>query len=350
LCRLGRLANSITDGDSLDDTNSNSLSHISDGESSKGLVLGKWLDAHWLGGDHLDNGSVTRLDLGGVVFNLLTGSSVNLFEELVESAGDVRGMAIEDWGVSLLDFTRVVEDDDLSVKGLGLLGGVVLAIRSNVTTSDVLDGDVLDVETNVITRLATLSKLLMVHLNRLDFSSDVSGGKGDNHTGLDGTSLDSSYGHSSDTSNLVNVLEGKSERKVLWSLGWGDGIEGFQEGKSAGLSSGRGVLAPTLVPGHVLGGFDHVITVPARDGYEWYALGVVTNLLDVVADFLDDFFKSVLGVLGLGVVHLVDSDDELFNSERESEESVLTGLAVLSDTGFKFTNTGGDNKYGAISL
>jgi hypothetical protein len=46
----------------------------------------------------------------------LTGSPVNLFDELSELAGDVGGVAVEDWGVTGGDLTGVVEDNDLDVR------------------------------------------------------------------------------------------------------------------------------------------------------------------------------------------------------------------------------------------
>merc|ERR1712019_252812 len=162
-----------------------------------------------------------------------------------------------------------------------------------------------------------------MHLNGLDFSGHVSRGKSDNHTGLDGTSLDSSDRHSSDTADLVNVLERKSEGLADGRLRWVDGVEGLEEGLTSLFAAFLGLFAPTLVPGHVLRLFDHVVTVPARDGDKGDSLGVV---------------------------HLVDTDDQLFDSEGKGEKSVLAGLTVLSDTGFKFTDTGSDNEDGAVSL
>ena len=61
-------------------------------------------------------------------------------------------VAVKDWGVSRADLTGVVEDDDLGVEGVTTLGGVVLGVTGNVTTADFLDGNVLDVESDVVTR------------------------------------------------------------------------------------------------------------------------------------------------------------------------------------------------------
>jgi hypothetical protein len=52
----------------------------------------------------------------------------------------------------------------------------------------------------------------------------------------------------------------------------------------------------------------------------------------------------------LGRVHLVDGDDELADTEGEGKESVLSGLAILGDTGFEFTSTASDDENGTISL
>ncbi len=52
----------------------------------------------------------------------------------------------------------------------------------------------------------------------------------------------------------------------------------------------------------------------------------------------------------LGGIHLVDSDDELTDTEGEGEESVLAGLAILGDTSLKLTGTASDDEDSTISL
>jgi hypothetical protein len=81
--------------------------------------------------------------------------------------------------------------------------------------------------------------------------------------------------------------------------------------------------------------------VPARDGDESNRLGVVSNLLDKVGRLLDDFVKAGLGPFG--GVHLVDGNDELFDTQGVSQKSVFTSLTILGDTSFEFTDTSGDN-------
>lgn len=255
------------------------------------------------------------------------------------------GVAVEDWGVTGTDLTRVVEDDDLGVEGLGTLGGVVLGVTGNVTTTDLLDRDVLDVEADVVTG-DTLDKLLVVHLDGLDLSGDTSGGEGDDHTGLDDTGLDTTDGHRANTTNLVDILEGKTKGLVGGTAGRVDGVNGLEEGLTSGL--GLGLLLPTLVPGAVGGSLDHVVTVETGDGDEGNVLGVVADLLDEVGGLLDDLLVTLLGPLG--GVHLVDGDDELLDTEGVGEQSVLTSLAILGDTSLELTSTGGNDENSAVGL
>ena len=126
----------------LDDTDGNSLSHVTDGETTKGWVLVVGLDAHRLARHKLDDASITRLDELGVSFDCLTRTTVNFLKELSELASNVSSVAIKHWSVTSTDLTRVVKDDDLGVEGCGLLGRVVLRVGSNVSTADILHGHV----------------------------------------------------------------------------------------------------------------------------------------------------------------------------------------------------------------
>lgn len=342
---LGDLASLVGLDDRLDDTDGDGLTHVTDSETTERRVVSEGLNAHGLGGHHLDDGSITRLDELGAVLNRLAGTAVDLLKELGELASNVGSVAIEDWCVTGTDLTGVVKDDDLGVEGLGTLGGVILRVTGNVATTDLLDRDVLDVEADVVTR-DTLDKLLVVHLHGLDFSGHTSGGEGDDHAGLDDTSLDTADGNRANTANLVHILEGKAERLVGRTAGGVDGINGLEEGLSGRL--GLGLLLPTLVPGAVGGVVDHVVTVEAGDGDEGDVLGVVTDLLDEGRGLLDDLLVTVLGPLG--GVHLVDGNDELLDTKGVSEQGVLTGLAILGDTSLELTSTGSDNENSAIGL
>ena len=269
-------------------TYSDGLTHVTDGETTKRRIVGEGLNAHRLGWNHLDDGSITRLDELGVGLGGLTGTTINLLEELGELAGNMGSVAIKDWGISSTNLTRMVEDDDLSIEGLSTFGGVSLGVTADVSTANFLYGNVLDVESDIVTG-NTLNELFVVHLNGLDFSGDTSWGEGDDHAGLDNTGLDTADWHRANTTDLVDILKGKTER-LISRTGWRvNGIDGLEEGLAGGL--GLGLLLPSLVPGAVGGNVDHVITVEARDWHERNMLGVVSDLLDEVGGLLDDFLK-----------------------------------------------------------
>jgi len=324
----------------LDDTDSDGLTHVTDSETTQRRVVGESLNAHGLGGNHLDDSGITRLDELGRVLNRLTSTAVDLLKKLRELASNVGGVAIEDGSVTGTDLTRVVEDNDLGVERSGTQRGVVLGVTGDVATTDLLDGDVLDVEANVVTG-ETLGKLLVVHLDGLDLSGDVGGSEGDDHTGLKSTGLDTADGHSSNTTDLVDILEGKTEGLVGRTRGGVDGVNGLEQGLAGLLATSLGLLLPSLVPGHVGGLLQHVVAVETGDGDESDLLGVVANLLDERGGLLDDLL--VTGLRPLGGVHLVDGDDELLDTEGESEQSVLTSLAILGDTSLELTSTSGND-------
>ena len=153
------------------------LSHVTDGKTSQRRVIGESLDTHWLGGNHLDNGGITGLDELWRIFDGFTSTTVNLLQKLREFAGNVGSVAVEHWSVAGTDLAGVVEDNDLGVEGVGALGRVALGVTSNVTTTNFLDGDVFNIEADIVSG-KTFSKLLVVHLDGLDFSGDVGRGEG----------------------------------------------------------------------------------------------------------------------------------------------------------------------------
>lgn len=92
----------------LDDTDSNRLSHITDGESSEWGVFIVGLDAHWLAGNELDDGSITHLDKLGARFHGLARTTINLLDKLGKLASNVGCVAIQDWSVTSTNLTGVI--------------------------------------------------------------------------------------------------------------------------------------------------------------------------------------------------------------------------------------------------
>merc|ERR1712244_185179 len=157
------------------------------------------------------------------------------------------------------------------------------------------------------------------------------------------------HGHCSNASNFVDILEGQTKGLVGGPLGWDDGVKGVQEGGAGGVAL-LALNLPSLVPGHVLGGLQHVVSVPSGDGDEGNSRGVVADLLDESRHLLLDLLETSLGVGWLSGVHLVDSDDQLLDAQGVGQQGVLTGLAVLGDTSLEFTGAGSDNQDTTIGL
>ena len=238
------------------------------------------------------------------------------------------GMAIEDGGVSVADLSRVVHDDNLGFERHALFGGVVLGVGGDETSLDFLDGDVLDVETDVVSGYG-LGHGFVMHLNRFNLSGQSSRSEGDNHVGFDDTGLDTSNGDCSNSTNFVDILEGKSEGLSSGSSGGSYVVKSLGEVfKIARLAGFLGITSfdgDTSEPLHILSGggsafWDHhVVTVESRNGDERNPGDFVSDLLEVVADLTLDFLVSGLAVRRRGGVHLVDGDNDLFDSKSEGK-------------------------------
>merc|ERR1712203_1227437 len=77
---------------------------------------------------------------------------------------------------------------------------------------------VLDVEANVVAG-DSLGQGLVVHLDGLDLSGEVDRGEGDNHAGLDHSSLHTTDGHCANASNFVDILKGSLRGLSVGLLG-----------------------------------------------------------------------------------------------------------------------------------
>ena len=318
----------------LDDTDGNGLLHISDGESSEWWELVESLHNHWLGWDHSDDTGITRLDVFWELLGNLTSSLVHLVLNLGELAGNMAGVAIEDWSVTVHDLTWMVHDDNLGLEVVSILCWLSLGIGGDVSSLDISDGESLDVETDVVT-WNSLGDLLVMHLDGLNIGGGSEWTEADGHVWLDDTGLDSTNWDSSNTRDLVDILEWESEWLNDWSLWWLDGIEGLKE-----------ILS--LVPWHVIGRLEHVITDPSGNWDEWNSLDFVTNLLEIGGDLSLDFVVSGLGVIS--GVHLVAANDHLLDTHGEGKKSVLSGLSLLGPSRLELTGWGGDHEDGNIGL
>jgi hypothetical protein len=243
-------------------------------------------------------------------------------------------VAIKDGTISVLDLTRVRHDDNLGSEALGTLGGIIGIVGGHVTSLDFLDGNVLAVESDVVTGDGLLKRFVM-HLNGLDLRHETRGGKAASHTGLDDTSLNTADGHSSNTTNLVDILKRKTKRLVSGALGGVHVVKSVKEGR-------------TLVPRHLVGLIKHVITHPTGDGDEVDLGGLVTDLLEVGSNLFLDIVVTRLGIVA--GVHFVKGNNHLLDTKSEGKKGVLTGLTLSSPTTLETTGSGVDNKNGNIGL
>jgi hypothetical protein len=119
-------------------------------------------------------------------------------EDLLELASNMRGMAVEDWRVSILNLSWMFHNDDLSIESFTSLSWILLGIRCDCSSGDILDSKTFDVESDVVTRISSL-ELSVVLLNRFNFSFNSRWGELGNYSWLKDTSLNSSNWNSSNS-------------------------------------------------------------------------------------------------------------------------------------------------------
>ena len=322
--------------DGTDNADSDCLLHITDGETAEWWVLLEGLDDEWLGWDNLDDSGIILLNVFWVLCSLLAVATIDTLDELVELAGDVGCVAVENWLVAGVDLAWVVGDDHLSCEGSAFDWWVTLCITNDVATLDISCGNVLDVEADVVT-WKSLWKGFVVHFDGLNFSCNCGWGEVNDHAWLHCAGFDTADWNCTDTVDLVDILEWKTEWLVEWALWWLKGIEGFKK-----------VWA--IVPWHVWRLLCHVVASPAGDWDEAEHFWLVADACKDACHFGCDFVETGLVVVDCLVIHLVDGDNDLLDAECEGKKCVFTCLALFSDTGFETTECGVDDKDSSISL
>jgi len=140
--RFGIFGGGLLLGNVLDDANSNCLLHVTDSKAPKSRVLLEGLHTHGLTWNHLHYARISRFDKLGCSFQFLTSSSINLCLQLRKLASNMGGVAIKDRGIASLYLTRVVQDNNLGQEILGLLGWVILGIRGDESSLEILNGNI----------------------------------------------------------------------------------------------------------------------------------------------------------------------------------------------------------------
>ena len=319
-----------------DNTYSNGLTHVANSETAKRSVVGERLNTHWFLWDHANDTSFTLLQEFWVFFQDFTGTTVHLLFQNDEFTSDVRGVAIQNWCVTGTDLTRVVGNDNLCLEILYVLWRVGLGVPADVSTSYFLDGNVLNVETNVVS-WHSLFQGFVVHFYGLDFGFYHRWGEDNLHASLDLSGLNTAYWNRTDTTDLVNILQWKTKWLVGWALWWLYLVQSFDQ-------------AVTLVPWHILGLVQHIVAHPAGDWDERDLLWLVTYGLQEAGHFAFDFLVTGFFVSNGLVVHLVDGNDHLLYTQSVGQQTVLSGLSILGEGTFETPLVGWDDQDGNIGL
>jgi hypothetical protein len=128
--------------------------------------------------------------------------------------------------------------------------------------------------------------------------------------------------------NVVHSGDGKAERSVGLTLRRNDQlIQSIKKGESGDLDLGLEVGLPSLVPGSLVGFHDEVISVESRVRDERNLLWLEANYLKHLSELVLDLI--VTSLVPVASIHLVDSDNDLLNSEKIEKTSVLTSLTFL---------------------
>jgi hypothetical protein len=333
LSRLARELNGL-ELNGLNDTHGDGTVAVADGKAAKGRVSGVGLAGEGLSGDHANYGAVTADQGVGGGLSRLASLLVELGDKLGKLDGQVARVAIHNGGVASTDFARVLEDNNLGGERHDLAWRRVLELTYNVTLVDIGDSETTDTKSNVVPR-ESLGNLGLVHFNSADFSSLASRSESDGHSGLKNTRLYATDRHSSNTTNLVHVLDRDTERLVDRADGLVDIVKSVDESRAR-------------VPLDVVGLGLKVITGPSSNRNEVDQLGLIANLFNDLSDLSANLLKSLAGpVAG---IHLVYSYDKLSHTESVREENMLAGGSSFFNSSLELSLASAYHEKGHVGL
>jgi hypothetical protein len=240
----------------------------------------------------------------------------------------------------------VIQDLDIDGESFRSLEGIVrfedhdISDLRHVILVQTFDGHT-DVESTFSDRDRSV-----VHFDSEDSSStwerfSVSRQEDDFLSRFDGSLFDLSGDDVTDSLDVVDTVDWKTKRLVVVSdRGLSELVEGIVDGDNVDHGSILGLNFSSLPPRHVLGFSEEIVSLPSRD---WEnrdgGHNKVLSPSDTgqnVADFITDFVVTGFGVVGKIRVHLVDTDDQLLNTEQVEETSMFTGLS-FDFSGFSIT-------------
>merc|ERR1719189_323358 len=215
----------------------------------------------------------------------------------------------------------------------------------------------LDVETDIISTVRSLY-IFVVHLNAENVSSTSRGVKLDIDSRGNLSLFHSASHHITDSLDFVHSGYRHSERLLIVTL-WR--FHHFLQRVDQGMSLHLLFLdlhLEAFVPWHVLGRLVQVITVESTHWDKRDLLRLVTNFGEHFVDLTLDLFVSVLAPVYRFIVHFVDSNNDLFDSQKMAQSCMLTGLTLdlsllvvsFSDRCLETTFVRGNHQQSDISL
>ena len=134
----------------FNNTDCDCLFHISDCESSQWRIFGEDFNTHRFGRYHFNHAGLSWFNEFWEFFQNLTSSSINWRLDFFEFNCDMCSMAIQYWAISVLDLSWVVQDNNLSEEVFDFTCWVILWIRANISSSNVFNGNVFNIESHVV--------------------------------------------------------------------------------------------------------------------------------------------------------------------------------------------------------
>merc|ERR1719499_30375 len=247
--------------------------------------------------------SPASMNFGSSTLTLLVLSA--LPQNLHQLAWSLCGSDVDGWSESslsvsgcALQLSRVVLHEDGSSEGLSSFWWIIVTICAfdghNVSNlGHVFLWKSLNVDTNVVSWSGFVDSLV-VHFDGEAFSRNTGWREDDIWARLECSLFDTSGDDVTDTLDLVDTRDRHSEWLLVWSLGdVYDVVQSVQEGLSGNFLL-LWLDGETLVPRHVRGFFNEVVSLETRHWHERDLFGLETNLgkhlLDLLVDFLVSFF------------------------------------------------------------
>merc|ERR1712176_1553590 len=256
----------------------------------------------------------------------------HLPQDLGHLACNLGGTRKDDRAVTGLEDTRMFLDSNQGSETLDWLKFTILFVVDDVTRVDLFVlGNTLDGKTNGVTRSRRFKNLLVLFDGENLLSLEVRWDESNLVTRSEGSLFDGSANNLTNTLNVVDVGNRKTKRSIGFTLGRSDEVvEGINNGHSSDLVLGGTVGSPSLVPSALgrVNGIDQVVAVESGVRNERDLLGLEADGLKHLHEFVLDFVETVLGpVAG---IHLVDSNNDLFNTQKVKKTGVLTGLTLVN--------------------